>query len=87
MIPYLNISFLLILFILSTTKVIAVKLNDNPKALYEIPKKLGDHEINIDFCYSTSIQDDSLLILRVEDDIIEQTSETLEQNGFMIVKD
>lgn len=74
-------------FILSTTEVIAVKLNDNPYALYEIPKKLGDREINIDFCYSTSIQEDSLLILRVEDDIIEQTSETLEQNGFMIVKD
>lgn len=73
--------------ILSTTEVIAVKLNDNPKALYEIPKNLGDSEINIDYCYSTVIQDDSLLILRVEDDIIEQTSEILEHNGFKIVKD
>ena len=53
------------------TEVIAVRLNDHPNALYEIPKTLGDNGYNIQYFYSTLVKDESMLILRVEDTIIE----------------
>jgi len=73
-------------FILSTTEVIAVRLNDHPNALYEIPKTLGDNEINIDYFYSTLVKDESMLILRVEDTIIEDALNLLKKTGFTIVE-
>ena len=73
-------------FLLSTTIVIAVRLNDYPNALYEIPKTLGDNNINIDYFYSTSVKDESMLILRVEDSIIEEAINILQKNGFTIVE-
>jgi len=73
-------------FTLSTTEVIAVRLNDHPDALYEIPKNLGDNEINIDYFYSTLVKNESMLILRVEDTIIEEAVEILEKAGFTIVE-
>ncbi|MFX1343684.1 MAG: hypothetical protein ACFFBC_07095 [Promethearchaeota archaeon] len=72
-------------YLLSTTEVIAIKLNDNPDALYQIPKTLGDNNINIDYCYSTLVKDDSMLIVRVEDDFIEEAVKTLEKKGFTII--
>ena len=72
-------------YLLSTTEVIAIRLNDNPNALYQIPKTLGDNEINIDYCYSTLVKDNSMLIVRVEDDIIESATQILKKNKFTIV--
>ncbi len=72
-------------YLLSTTDVIAIKLNDKPNALYQIPKTLGDNKINIDYCYSTLVKDDSMLIVRVEDDIIEEAVKILQKNGFSII--
>ena len=73
-------------FILSTTDVIAVRLNDHPNALYELPKTLGDNDINIDYFYSTLVKEESMLILRVEDDVIKKALKVLETNGFTIVE-
>ena len=73
-------------FTLSTTEVIAVRLNDHPDALYEIPKNLGDNEINIDYFYSALVKDESMLILRVEDTIIENAVNILKKTGFTIVE-
>jgi len=73
-------------FTLSTTEVIAIRLNDNPNALYEIPKTLGDNKINIDYCYSTLVKEEALLILRIEDQIIEKALNTLKEKGFTIVE-
>lgn len=73
-------------FLLSTTDVIAVRLNDRPYALYEIPKTLGENNININYFYSTLIKDESMLILRVEDTIIEEAIKLLEKTGFPIVE-
>ncbi|HDZ16938.1 hypothetical protein LCGC14_0591000 [marine sediment metagenome] len=72
-------------YVISTTDVIAVKLNNHPNALYEIPKSLGENNINIDYLYSTLVKEEPLLILRVGDEIIEKASETLESKGFSIV--
>ena len=73
-------------FLTSTTEVIAVRLNDHPNALYEIPKSLGDNEINIDYFYSTLVKNESMLILRVEDTIIEEAVTILEKTGFTVVE-
>ncbi|MHA2007330.1 MAG: acetolactate synthase [Promethearchaeota archaeon] len=73
-------------YLLSTTEVIAIRLNDHPRALYDIPKTLGDNKINIDYCYSTLLKDESMLIVRVEDDVIDDTVNTLQKTGFTIVE-
>jgi hypothetical protein len=73
-------------YLLSTTEVIAIRLNDHPQALYEIPKSLGDNKINIDYCYSTLVKDDSMLIVRVEDDFTDQAVDTLQKAGFTIIE-
>jgi hypothetical protein len=72
-------------YLLSTTDVIAIRLNDKPNALYLIPKTLGDNKINIDYCYSTIVKDDSMLIVRVEEDTIEEAKLILQKNQFTIV--
>lgn len=74
-------------FLISTTDVIALRLNDHPNALYKIPKTLGDNSINIDYFYSALVKDESLLILRVEDAIIEEAVNILEKTGFTIVEE
>ncbi len=71
-------------YLLSTTDVIAIKLNGHPKALYEIPKTLGDNNINIDYCYSTIVKEDPMLILRVNNDDILKSIQTLEKSGLTI---
>ncbi|MHA2280314.1 MAG: acetolactate synthase [Promethearchaeota archaeon] len=73
-------------YLLSTTDVIAIKLNDHPDALYRIPKTLGDTGLNIDYCYSTLVKEDSMLIVRVEDDVIEEAVKTLQENRFTIIE-
>ena len=73
-------------YLLSTTDVIAIKLNDHPDALYRIPKTLGDKDINIDYCYSTLVKENPMLIVRVEDDFIEEAIKTLQNNGFTIIE-
>ena len=73
-------------FLISTTDVIALRLNDHPNGLYEIPKTLGENEINIDYFYSTLVKDESMIILRVEDAIIEEAVKVLEKTGFTIVE-
>ncbi len=73
-------------FLISTTQVIAVRLNDHPNALYEIPKTLGDNDINIDYFYSTLVKDEPMLILRVEDTILEEAANHLHKTAFTIVE-
>ncbi len=73
-------------FMVSTTEVIAVRLNDHPNALYEIPKSLGENKINIEYFYSTLVKNESMLILRVEETIIEEAINLLQKTGFTIVE-
>ncbi|MFX1454028.1 MAG: acetolactate synthase [Promethearchaeota archaeon] len=73
-------------YLSSTTEVIAIRLNDHPNALFEIPKTLGDNKINIDYCYSTLVKEDSMLIVRVEDDFIEEAVKILQKSGFTIIE-
>ena len=73
-------------YLASTTEVIAVSMNDHPNALYEIPKSLGDNDINIDYFYSTLVKDELMIIVRVEDSIMEFAIEILRKSGFTIIE-
>ena len=72
-------------YMYSISDVIAVKMNNNPNALYEIPKTLGDNKINIDYCYSTLVKEKTMLILRVKDSTIELAIKILKHKGFNII--
>ena len=73
-------------FMVSTTEVIAVRLNDHPNALYEVPKILGVNDINIEYFYSSLVKDESVLILRVEEMIIKKAVDILQRKGFTTVE-
>ena len=69
----------------SETMVLAVKLkSDNRQTigLQEISKIMGDNNINIDYLYSTLVKDESLIILKVDDD--QKAMEILKQGGFIL---
>lgn len=68
---------------ISITIVLAIKLSseNNTKGLQEIAKVLGNNNINIEYIYSSMIKDESLLILRVDDN--EKAKEILKKDGFI----
>ncbi|MBD3256403.1 MAG: acetolactate synthase [Candidatus Lokiarchaeota archaeon] len=67
----------------SLTMVLAVKIDseNNTKGLREISKLLGDNNVNIDYLYSTLVKDESLIILKVDDN--KKAQEVLEKSGFI----
>ena len=69
--------------IASTTDVIGINFSEHPNALYDIPKTLGDNEVNIEYLYSTLIKDKSIIVLRVDD--TEKAETVLKNNGFLLL--
>lgn len=67
----------------SVTEVVAVRLSDNIAGLYEVAKTLGEHEINIDYLYTSLIDDKPLVILRLSDN--NNGTEVLRSQGFTII--
>ena len=67
----------------SAEMVLAVKIKSdhNTKGLQEIAKVLGDNHINIEYIYSALIRDESLLILRVDNN--DKAMEILKKDGFI----
>lgn len=70
-------------YVTSTTEVIGIKLSDNPNALYDVPKTLGDNEINIEYLYSTLVKDEAFIVLRADDN--EKAVNILTSNGFSLI--
>jgi hypothetical protein len=68
----------------SITEVVAVRLSDNVAGLYDVAKTLGDHEINIDYLYTSLIDDMPLVILRLSDN--ENGTEILKKKGFTVIE-
>lgn len=71
--------------IYSITKVIPVKVlpeEGHTNELLKISKILGENDVNIEYMYSTLVKDESLLILRVDDD--EKAIEVLKENDFLL---
>jgi hypothetical protein len=69
----------------SVTEVVAVRLSDNIAGLYEVAKTLGEHEINIDYLYTSLIDDKPLVILRLSDN--NNGTEVLRSQGFTIIEE
>ena len=74
-------------FIVTFTDVIAVKMRDEPRGLYEIASILGESTINIDYAYAYSGKDAAILILRVDNvnngvKILLERGVTLMENTF-----
>jgi hypothetical protein len=68
----------------SETMVLAVKLKseNNAKGLQEISKIMGENDINIDYLYSTLVKDESLIILKVDNN--DKAMELLKKDGFIL---
>lgn len=70
-------------YLFTITEVVAVNLSDNIAALYEIAKTLGSNDINIEYLYTSLINDNPLIILRLNDN--ENGIEVLKKNGFTVI--
>ncbi|MFX1338075.1 MAG: acetolactate synthase [Promethearchaeota archaeon] len=68
----------------SETMVLAVKLKseNNAISLQEISKIIGENNINIDYLYSTLVKDESLIILKVDNN--EKAIDVLKEDGFIL---
>jgi hypothetical protein len=68
----------------TVTDVIAVKINsyNNTIALKNIADLLGKNDINIEYLYSTLVKDESLIILRVNDN--KKAMELLKEAGYLL---
>lgn len=69
----------------SITEVVAVRLSDNIAGLYDVAKTLGEHEINIEYLYTSLIDDKPLVILRLSDN--ENGAEVLKGHNFVVLED
>ncbi|MEJ2295773.1 MAG: hypothetical protein P8Y23_13540 [Candidatus Lokiarchaeota archaeon] len=69
----------------SVTEVVAIRLSDNIAGLYEVAKTLGEHEINIEYLYTSLIDDKPLVILRLSDN--KNGAEVLSSQGFAVIDD
>jgi hypothetical protein len=69
----------------SVTEVVAIRLSDNIAGLYEVAKTLGEHEINIEYLYTSLIDDKPLVILRLSDN--KNGTEVLRSQGFAVIDD
>ncbi len=69
----------------SMKEVIAVLLPDNPTSselIEKVAQVLGDHNINIDFLYSTFVKKGPVLIIHVSDN--DKAGEILKANGIYL---
>ncbi len=71
-------------YIFSTTDVIAVKLVDNIGGLYKISKLFGEKKLNIEYLYSTLIEGEALVVLKMDDN--EKAIELLKNNEFKLAE-
>ena len=69
----------------SITEVVAVRLSDNITALYKIAKLFGSNNVNIEYLYTSIIDDQPLIVFRLDDN--ENGIEVLKQNGYHVVKE
>lgn len=72
-------------YVYSITRVLAVRIDEDKghtQGLLEISRILGEADVNIKFLYSTLVKEESLIILRVNDD--EKATRVLKEEGFLL---
>lgn len=67
---------------ISSTTVLAVKLSEDPNALFDIANILGESSVNIEYLYMTVINGSTLMIVRVDDNT--KAQEVLKKQGFIL---
>jgi len=69
----------------SMTKVIAIKMYDQPGSMHQIMAKLNDLDISVEYAYAfiSHKKNDAYIIIRVED--VENVSKTISNNGITVV--
>jgi len=72
-------------YLFTVTEVIAVKLTDNIAKIYEIAKTLGSNNVNIEYLYTTLIDDSALIILRLDNN--DNGLTVLKENGFIVIEE
>jgi hypothetical protein len=68
----------------SITEVVVVRLSDNIESLYDVAKTLGENQINIQYLYTSLIDDMPLIILKLSDNL--NGIETLKNHGFNVIE-
>ena len=53
-------------YLTTITDIVAVEVPDEPGALHQVAKILGDNNINIEYLYSTLIRENAMIVLRVD---------------------
>ncbi len=66
-------------YLTTLTDVVAVEVPDEPGALYEVARILGDNSVNIEYLYSTLIKENAMIVLRVDNN--EKAVGILNNNG------
>jgi hypothetical protein len=69
---------------ISATDVLAVKLPDDPKSLFDIANILGKNKVNIEYLYNTLVKNAILMIVRVDNN--NKAQEVLNNEGFTLVE-
>lgn len=71
-------------YLYSTTDVIAIKLTN--MELYEVPKLLGDYQINIEYLYSTLLKDEAAIVIKVSVEDHFKAIDLLKENHFILLE-
>ena len=71
-------------YLYSTTDVIAIKLTNSE--LYEVPKLLGDNQINIQYLYSTLLRDEAAIVIKVSEEEHFKAIDLLKNNDFILLE-
>ena len=66
------------------TAVLAIKLSDDPNVLFDITDVLGKSNVNIEYLYNCVVNDSTLMIVRVNDNI--KAQEVLKKKKFVLVE-
>jgi len=70
-------------YIYSVVEVIGIKVgDDNIGGVYKIAKLFGGKDVNIEFIYSTLIENEALIVLRVDN--TDTAVELLKANGYQL---
>ena len=74
-------------YIVKTTDVIAVKMDDKRGALYNVLKVLEDAEINVEYSYAftAGTQNNAYVVFRVDD--VDSAEKLLKGKGFEFIKE
>ena len=70
-------------YLVSETEVLALQVEDQPGALHQVAKIMGDSNINIEYLYSTLTAGAAIILMRVND--LEKAVKILQKNQISVL--